>query len=93
MADVTRRGFIKKTSVGAVALGTMATVPGTGMGMTAAHAAAGHPATDLTAAELREPLVAHVRNVASGEIAVMVGEREVIIQDRELAARLARAAR
>jgi len=91
MAEVTRRGFIKKTSVGAVALGTMATVPG--MGMTAAHAAAGHPATDLTAAELREPLVAHVRNVASGEIAVMVGEREVIIQDRELAARLARAAR
>jgi len=83
MAEVTRRGFIKKTSVGAVALGTM----------TAAHAAAGHPATDLTAAELREPLVAHVRNVASGEIAVMVGEREVIIQDRELAARLARAAR
>ena len=89
MAEVTRRGFIKKTSVGAAALGTLAVVPG----MTAAHAAAGHPASGLTAEELREPLVAHVRNVATGEIAVLVGEREVIIQDRELAARLARAAR
>lgn len=89
MAEVTRRGFIKKTSAGAAALGAMAAVPG----LTVAHAAAGVQGSGLTAAELREPLVAHVRNVATGEIAVLVGEREIIIQDRELAARLARAAR
>jgi hypothetical protein len=35
-----------------------------------------------------EPLIAHVRNVSRGEIALMVGTREVIYHDRELAARL-----
>jgi hypothetical protein len=33
-------------------------------------------------------LIAHVRSVSRGEIALMVGTREVIYQDRELAARL-----
>jgi hypothetical protein len=36
------------------------------------------------------PLVAYVRDVVSGEIAVMAGDREVVVTDRELAGRLAR---
>ncbi len=39
-----------------------------------------------------EPVVAYVKNPANGEIAVMTGDREVIIHDHQLAAQLSRAA-
>jgi hypothetical protein len=38
-------------------------------------------------------LVAHVRNVRSGHIDLYVGTRQVSVQDRALASRLARAAK
>jgi hypothetical protein len=40
-----------------------------------------------------EPLIAHVRDLARGEISLMVGKEEVIHRDRDLAARLYAAAR
>jgi hypothetical protein len=43
-------------------------------------------ATDLTDAE---SFVVHVKDVKAGRMAIMVGEREVLLTDRELAARLA----
>jgi hypothetical protein len=43
-------------------------------------------------AEATEPLVAYVRDAHTGEVAVMVGEREVVVHDRELAARIAHVA-
>ncbi len=39
-----------------------------------------------------ESVVAYVKNPATGEISVMTGDREVIVHDRKLAARLSRAA-
>jgi hypothetical protein len=39
-----------------------------------------------------EPIVAHVRNARTGELSLLVGEREVTVHDRDLAARIARAA-
>jgi hypothetical protein len=39
-----------------------------------------------------ERVVAYVKDPASGEISVMTGDREVIVHDRKLAARLSRAA-
>lgn len=88
MAKLTRSGFIKKTSAGAATIGALAAAPS----LTAAHAASEALAPDHTAA-LREPMLAHVRNAASGEIAILVGTREVIVHDRELVKRLAKAAR
>lgn len=38
------------------------------------------------------PVVAHVRDLSTGEIALMVGEREFIYRDPELVARLLNAA-
>jgi hypothetical protein len=35
------------------------------------------------------PLVAHVRDTRTGEIAVYVGEREVVVHDKKLAHRIA----
>jgi anti-sigma-K factor RskA len=40
-----------------------------------------------------EPLVAYVSDPKSGEISVMSGDREATVRDRDLAARIARAAR
>ena len=40
-----------------------------------------------------EPLIAHVRDVQTGEIALLVGTDQVIHRDAELAARLYNAAR
>jgi hypothetical protein len=39
------------------------------------------------------PILAHVRNAATGEIAVFFGEREVVIHDRAVAQRLLMAAK
>jgi hypothetical protein len=41
----------------------------------------------------REPMTAYVRDAATGEIAVMVGHREVVTKDPQLIRRLQRAAR
>jgi anti-sigma-K factor RskA len=40
-----------------------------------------------------EPLVAYVSDPNSGEISVMSGDRETTVRDKNLAARIARAAR
>ncbi len=52
------------------------------------------PAGDETKdAEATEQIVVHVRDVSSGEIDVFRGTSQIRVQDRELAARLARASR
>ncbi len=89
MAKLTRRGFITRTSAGMATIGALATVPG----LAGAQAAPAAQEQDHTAAAQQEPLVAHVRNSVTGEIAVFVGTREVIMHDRALVRRLMRAAR
>lgn len=89
MAKLTRRGFIKRTSIGAATIGALAAAPG----LAVAHASPRTRMTDLSTAELHGPLVAHVRNVSSGEIALLIGTREVVVRDPELVMRLVNAAR
>ncbi len=89
MAKLTRLGFFKRTSAGAATLGLLA-VPG----LTAASESPEVVDTsEMTPEMMAEPLVAHVRDLASGEIAVMSGAREVIIRDTQIVARLLKAAR
>jgi hypothetical protein len=38
------------------------------------------------------PLVAYVKDAQAGEVSLLVGEREVVVHDRELVARIANAA-
>lgn len=47
----------------------------------------------LDAEGLNVQLIAHVRNAAKGEVALMVGTREVVVRDTELVGRLVAAAR
>ncbi len=88
MAKLTRRGFIGQTSAGAVALGALAAP-----GLVAAAQAAGPVGTHTAAGEPNEPLMAHVRNASTGEVALLVGTREVVVHDHELVRRLVKAAR
>ncbi|MFI5261514.1 MAG: hypothetical protein ACHQZR_03020, partial [Candidatus Limnocylindrales bacterium] len=95
MADLSRRRFIAGTALG-VAAGAAAV---SGLGAAAAVpqllAAAGHmpseDAPDLT--PLGTDVIAHLRDASTGEVSLMVGDREVVYQDAQLAARLLKGAR
>jgi hypothetical protein len=86
MPDATRRGFLIMAGAGAAAAGVAAIAP-----------AAGQATPTITrlggAAPASSPLVAYVRDARKGDVSVMVGEREVVVHDPELVARLTRAGR
>jgi hypothetical protein len=50
-------------------------------------------AADTESATLTEPLVAHIRDLSTGEIGLFSGTREISLFDPQLAARLAQAIR
>lgn len=82
MTDQTRRGFLAVAGAGAAGAA--------GAAVLGSADAAAKPTTVPKDAD--QPLVAYVRDAHTGEVAVMVGEREVVVHDPELAARIARAA-
>jgi hypothetical protein len=91
MAKLTRRGFIKQTSVSVATIGVLAAAP-----LVAIPDAPDLVATDVAAeetsvAELAGPVIAHVRDLATGEISLMTGTQEIIYRDPELVMRLMRA--
>ncbi len=87
MSDTTRRGFVKGSAATAAGM----TVLGSLVGESAADAEP--TAAEAAAAAGSGPVVAYVNDPASGEIAVMWGDREVNVRNRKLAASIARAAR
>jgi hypothetical protein len=90
MENVSRRGLLRNGSfavigvglVGAVSAGVASKVPDAGEA-DLAPAAAG--------ASLDGPLVAHVKDLSTGEIGVYMGTSEVTFRDPRLAAKLHRA--
>ena len=91
MAKLTRRGFFKQTTASAATIGVLAAAPN--LAAVVENSAPDVPAaeTELSAATLTEPMLAHVRDVATGEVSLMVGEREIIYRDPQLVMRLLRA--
>jgi hypothetical protein len=90
MGKLTRRGFIH-TSVGAAtglaAAGALGAAP-------ALAGAVVKPSGKTPLAEgAPQPMVAFVRDASKGEIALMVGDREVSYHDSEVVARLIKAAK
>jgi hypothetical protein len=47
---------------------------------------------DVPGAAFSCPIIAHVSNVATGEVVLLVGSREIIFRDPQLVARLMKAA-
>ncbi len=77
MNQSTRRGFIALTGSGVAAVAV-------------APAALAHSGKADAESSKGAPMVAHVRDAATGEIALMVGEREVVVHDRALVATMSR---
>jgi hypothetical protein len=89
MKDLTRRRFLTRSSVGVAFAGAIAVVPAMAAAMKLPGATPKLPAGTPIAAG---PLVVHVRDLASGEIAFLVGSQRLIIRDPDLAVRLHAAA-
>ncbi|HEY5251335.1 MAG TPA: hypothetical protein VIJ09_06730 [Acidimicrobiales bacterium] len=101
MAEVSRRSFLRNSGLAVAGAGVMSQMPflGTLVGAGEADAPAATGAADGVtagagegAASLTEPLIAHVRDLSTGEIGIFNGTREVIFKDPQLAASLFHAA-
>jgi hypothetical protein len=100
MAQVSRRLFLRNSGLAVAGAGVMSQIPflgslvgaGEAEAPAAADAATASAGADEGAASLTEPLVAHVRDLTTGEIGIFNGTREVVFNDPQLAARLFRAA-
>ncbi len=80
MNEPSRRGFLAIAGASAATIGVASVA--TAADAKPAVAPSGHT----------DPLVAYVRDAHTGEVAVLVGEREVVVHDHDLAARIARVA-
>jgi hypothetical protein len=81
MSDTSRRKFLAVAGAG-VAAGTVAATTGTAM--------AGETRRERGAAQ--EGVVAYVQDHRSSELRLMVGEREIVVRDRDLVNRILNAA-
>lgn len=96
MDNLSRRSFLKTGTIAVGAAGAAIAAPGLRAAVRQ-DSASQDPETheaDLPADAAAEgPIVAHVRNLATGEIDLFVGERRVTVKDRATASRLYRATR
>jgi hypothetical protein len=95
MENVSRRGLLRNGSLAVVGVGLVGAVPA-GLAAKASDASAvdHSPASESpalpTGASLDGPLVAHVKDLSSGEIGVYMGTSEVTFRDPHLAGKLYR---
>ena len=89
MTDLNRRSFLKQTSLGAATLGLLSSLPA----LTAIPDSPQATKAEVPAAAFNGSMIAHVGDVATGEVALLVGAREIVFHDPELVARLMKAAR
>jgi anaerobic selenocysteine-containing dehydrogenase len=99
MNELSRRSFLKQSGATAAAAGALVVAPkalsrGTSSTKrpTAAAASRATSKTSKTSKSANRTLVAHVPDVRKDEVRILIGEREVILHDRALVSRLARAA-
>jgi hypothetical protein len=97
MEEVSRRVFFKRAGAAAAvaaAASTMAVVPaGLANAVTSAETTKTNPLAPPEDLRADENLVAHVKNSRTGEISLLIGQKEVTIHDRQIATRLIRATR
>lgn len=89
MDQLSRRSFIKAATVTVAAGGAAAALPAGGASASTELSDRATKALDLAAtAAPAEGLVAHVKDVKTGEVSLYVGTREVNVRDRHVAALL-----
>ena len=100
MADLSRRGFLTRTSLtlGAVGVGLasglgarqwLATAP---TWPNALPSSISLPALPQVGGPALETMIVHIRDISTAEVALMVGTREVVFTDPQLVKRLVQAA-
>lgn len=90
MAKLTRRRFLTQTTISAAGIGVAASAFGVPAASALPKLAQTPSAADLSLATLSEPLMLYVRDAAKGEVAFLVGTREIIRRDPVLVAHLLR---
>jgi hypothetical protein len=92
MAKLARRGFLKRTTASVATIGVMASVPTALTAITAEAPQITETAgTDLSSLSLAEgPVIAHISNLATGEISLLSGTQEFVFRDPDLVMRLLR---
>ena len=97
--SLSRRNFLRRGTFTAAAIAVASSVPGvsTLVATTSADApAVDTEVTDVAAEDsgaIDEPLMAHVKDLSTGEISLFQGEREVVVHSPALARSLMSAAR
>ena len=91
MEPTNRRDFLKQASATAAVVGVAAAVP-LSVVESAAVAETTAPSVPAGARNDRH-VVAHLRNVHTGEVAIYAGDREITVNDKRLAALLYKASR
>jgi hypothetical protein len=81
MSDTSRRKFLAAAGAGTAATAVVSLTGGTA-----------DAATTRGKGAATEPVVAYVQNPRAGVLHLMVGEREVIVEDHDLVARILNAA-
>ncbi len=86
MSDSSRRGFLKVAGAGVAVAGVAAVAGNTGSGAVAAG-----PDEVTLPRSAKGSVVAHVHDVRTGEMSLLIEDHEITITDKELAARIASA--
>jgi hypothetical protein len=94
MADLSRRRFLTGTALGVAAGAAAASGLGAAAAVPQLLASAGRATTDAPdLTPLGTDVVAHLRDASTGEVSLMVGDRELVYRDAQLAGRLLKGAR
>jgi hypothetical protein len=97
MQEVSRRVFFKRAGAAAAVAAVGTTIAASPAILATASAGAATPKEAVISPQddlrVGEHLVARVKNARTGEINLFIGQKEVTIHDRKIAARLIRAAR
>jgi hypothetical protein len=86
MTNLTRRSFLKQTSA---TLGLLPCLPA----LAAMPDSPQATTPGVAAAPFSGPIIAHVSDLAMGEVTLLVGAREIIFRDPQFVAHLMKAAR
>ena len=89
MTNLTRRSFLKQTSVSTATLGLLPCLPA----LAAVPDSPRATTPELAAPPFSGPIIAHVSDVTLGEVTLLVGAREIIFRNPQLVAQLLKAAR
>jgi hypothetical protein len=93
MEPINRRRFLVQGGAAVAAAGVASAVPLNAANALAKARGDSHHAVVPADAKLDEPVVAHLRDLHSGEVSLFKGHREVVVKDKHLAALLFHATR